>query len=187
MRKKISYEKFEPMFAQIISIPGQGSALEQMDKLIRRTQRIALYEILDQANPKELDQFPIITDNSIAQCGKKLPARLRYRLPTWRGYDDVFWQALGDYIILALHRVKDVEYDSQRAKICIQYFNKATGKIIKSAEDIRIIIRGLAYLIDTEFLPTDFTRFRRMTERKDSLGEVSKEKAALAGLILKFI
>ena len=33
------------------------------------------------------------------------------------GYDELFWQALGDYTILALHRVKDVEYNLTRAKI----------------------------------------------------------------------
>jgi hypothetical protein len=42
-------------------------------------------------------------------------------------------------------------------------------------------------LVDTEALPTDFTRFRRMTERRDSLGEMSKEQAAIIGAALKFI
>jgi hypothetical protein len=41
--------------------------------------------------------------------------------------------------------------------------------------------------VDTEALTTDFTRFRRMTERRDSLGEMSKEQAALIGAALKLV
>jgi hypothetical protein len=59
--------------------------------------------------------------------------------------------------------------------------------ILDSVSDIRVIIQKIAYLVDTEGLPTDFTRFRRMTERRDSLGEMSKEQAALIGAALKFI
>ena len=40
-------------------------------------------------------------------------------------------------------------------------------------------------MIDTEAVPTDFTRFRRMTERRGSLGEMSKEEAALIGAAIK--
>jgi hypothetical protein len=50
-----------------------------------------------------------------------------------------------------------------------------------------VIIQKIAYLVDTEGLPTDFTRFRRMTVRRDSLGEISKEQAALIGVALKLV
>jgi hypothetical protein len=50
-----------------------------------------------------------------------------------------------------------------------------------------MIIQKIAFLVDTEGLPTDFTRFRRMTERRGSLGEMSKEQAALIGAALKLI
>jgi hypothetical protein len=95
-------------------------------------------------------------------------------------------QALGDYTILALHRVKDVEYDVIRAKIKIEYFAKMEGKT-KSSERIGQIIQEISYLIDTEELPTDFTRFRRMTERRGSLSEMSKQEAALIGAAIKVV
>ena len=42
-------------------------------------------------------------------------------------------------------------------------------------------------MIETEALPTDFTRFRRMTERRGSLSEMSKEEAALIGAAIKVV
>jgi hypothetical protein len=85
-----------------------------------------------------------------------------------------------------MHRVTDVEFDSARGRMKVKYFPKIKGRI-KHPEDIRVIIQKIAYLVDTEGLPTDFTRFRRMTERRDSLGEMSKEQAALIGAALKLI
>jgi len=172
---------------KLVTSPGQGSTLEQIDKLVRRRQRQQLYQILDTMNKDEVAKLPVALDKIIPQNGKKRAALLRFYLPEWQGYDEVFWQALGDYIILALHRVKDVEYDSIRGKIKIHYFNKATAKIGKTSEDIRAIIQGLAFLVDTEVLPTDYTRFRRMTERRHMVGEMSKEQAAIVGAILKFV
>jgi hypothetical protein len=101
-------------------------------------------------------------------------------------HDEIFWQALGDYVILAVHRVKDPEFDRLRAWIKIDYFPKIKGRI-KLPQDIKEIIQKIAFLVDTEALPTDFTRFRRMTERRGSLGEMSKEQAAIIGAALKFI
>ncbi len=46
----------------------------------------------------------------------------------------------------------------QGAKIKVQYFAKLEGDA-KSPERIGEILQGIAYLIDTEALPTDFTRF----------------------------
>jgi hypothetical protein len=68
----------------------------------------------------------------------------------------------------------------------VEYFAKIKGRI-KYPEDIKEIIQRLAYLVDTEALATDFTRFRRMAERRGSLGEMSKEQAALIGAAFKFI
>jgi hypothetical protein len=89
-------------------------------------------------------------------------------------------------VILAVHRVKDLEFDRLRGRMKVEYFAKIKGRI-KYPEDVRVIIQKIAYLVDTEALPTDFTRFRRMAERRDSLGEMSKEQAALIGAALKFI
>jgi hypothetical protein len=164
--------------------PGQGSILEQVEKLLRRQQRRNLYAMLDQIDKNKTKNLVVTLDRCFPQIGRKRPALLRFSLPAWQGYDELFWQALGDYAILALHRVKDVEYDAARAKIKIQYFSKLKG-MTKSPERIGEIIQGIAHLIDIEALPTDFTRFRRMAERRGSLGEMSKEEAAAIGAAIK--
>jgi len=178
--------KLEKTVEKLVTFPGQGSVLEQIDKLVRKQQRIGLYKMLEQLDEKETEKFPVTLEKIIPQTGKKNPVLLRFSLQKWRGHDEVFWQALGDYIIVALHRVKDVDYDRARGKIKVQYFAKATGRI-RSPENIREIIQRLAYMVDTELLPTDFTRFRRMAERRDNIGELSKEQAAIIGVILKLI
>ena len=171
---------------QLGAKPGQGSVLEQIEKLLRKQQRRKLYEMLDQLDKEMFGYLVVKHEKFSPQVGRKRPAILRYSLPTWKGYDELFWQALGDYTIVALHRVKDVEFDVTRAKIKVQYFAKPVGEA-KSPERIGEIIQGIAYLIDTEALPTDFTRFRRMTERRGSLGEMSKEEAALIGAAIKLV
>ena len=165
---------------------GQGGVLDQIDKLFRKQQRINLFEKLEKIDNKDVENFPVVLYKSIMPNGKKQPALLRFYLPSWKDHDEIFWQSLGDYIILAMHRVTDVEFDSTRARIKIRYFPKIKGRI-KHPENIKVIIQRIAYLVDTEGLPTDFTRFRRMTDRRDSLGEMSKEQAALLGLALKLI
>ena len=165
---------------------GQGGVLDQLDKIFRKQQRINLFEKLEKINNREIDDHPVVLYKSVLPNGKKQPAILRFYLPTWRDHDDIFWQSLGDYVILAMHRVTDVDFDSTRGRMKVEYFPKIKGRI-KHPEDIRQIIQKIAYLVDTEGLPTDFTRFRRMTERRDSLGEMSKEQAALVGVALKLI
>lgn len=171
---------------QIHSSVGQGSVLEQIDKLYRKQQRQILFEMLEKVDDKEVENFPVVLYKNIARIGKKQPALMRFYLPLWVNHDEIFWQSLGDYVILAVHRVKDVEFDRARGRLKLEYFTKVKGRI-KYPEDIAGIIRKIAYLVDTEILPTDFTRFRRMTERRDSLGEMSKEEAALVGAALKLI
>jgi len=165
---------------------GQGSLLEQIDKVFRKQQRINLFEKLGKVDKEDLKKHPVDLYKSITQNGIKQPVLLRFSLPFWKGHDEIFWQALGDYVILALHRVKDVSFDSDRCRLKVEYFQKIKGRI-KHPEEIKEIVQKLAYLIDVEALPTDFTRFRRMTERRGSLGEMSKEQAALIGAALKLI
>jgi hypothetical protein len=162
--------------------PGQGSVLEKIDKIVRAHQRKVLWEMLKQ-QPKGKDNFPVALYRNTPQIGKKQPAMMRLSLPKWRYYDEVFWQALGDYIILALHRVKDVDYDASRGVIKIEYFDSREAH--KSPQEITEMVRGLALLIDEETLPTDFTRLRRMAESRGSLGEMKKEQALAIGAVLK--
>ncbi|HAM51885.1 MAG TPA: hypothetical protein DCP92_14805 [Nitrospiraceae bacterium] len=171
---------------QVHSGIRQGSVLDQIDKIFRKQQRINLFEKLETIDDTEIENFQVVLYKSIMPNGKKKPALLRFYLPSWKDHDEIFWHSLGDYVILAMHRVTDVEFDSARGRMKIKYFPKIKGRI-KHPEDIRVIIQKIAYLVDTEGLPTDFTRFRRMTERRGSLGEMSKEQAALIGAALKLI
>jgi hypothetical protein len=165
---------------------GQGSVLDQIDKRYRKQQRRTLFEMLETVDDRDVENFPVELYKHIPQNGKKQPALLRFFLPLWKDYDEIFWQSLGDYVILAVHRVKDLEFDRVRGRIKVEYFAKIKGRI-KYPNDIKEIIQKLAYLVDTEALPTDFTRFRRMAERRGSLGEMSKEQAALIGAAIKFL
>jgi hypothetical protein len=171
---------------KVTTFPGQGSVLEQIDKIVRRRQRIQLFEMIENLNEKDVEQCPIRLEKVVKSNGKKRPMLLRFHLKKWHGYDDVFWQALGDYSIVALHRVKDVDYNSRMGKFTVEYFPKTKGRI-RSPEDIGKIVQRLAFMVDHEILPTDFTRFRRMNERSDKLGEISKEQAAVFGALLKLI
>ena len=165
---------------------GQGSVLEQIDKRYRKMQRLNLFELLEKMDDKEVENFPVHLYKQIPQYGKKQAALLRFYLPLWINHDEMFWQALGDYVILAVHRVKDLNFDIDRGRLKLEYFPKIKGRI-KYPQDIREIIQKIAYLVDAELLPTDFTRFRRMAERRGSLGEMSKGQAAIIGAALKFI
>ncbi|MBI5440076.1 MAG: hypothetical protein HY900_02570 [Deltaproteobacteria bacterium] len=178
--------ELQRVLEQLGTRPGQGGMLEQIDKLLRRQQRIELFEMLERAEQAEVENLGVTLERATPQLVPKKPIVLRFLLPTWRGYDDVFWRALGDYTILALHRVKDVAFDVTRGKITIEYFPKTKGRI-RSPEEIRRIVAGVAYLVETEALPTDFTYFRRMAEKQATIGAMSKEQAALVAAVLKAI
>lgn len=168
------------------TIPGQGGLLEQFDKRLRKLQRKVMFDLLENISNEEVRRLPVKLYKAVMAEGNKLPALLRFHLPTWSGYDEVFWQALGDYAILALHRVKDLEYNSAKGKIKIEYFVRTSGRI-RSPEEIRGIIQKIAFLVENETLPTDFTRFRSMAERRSQIGDLSKEEAAAIGALLKFL
>jgi hypothetical protein len=170
----------------VSTIPGQGGLLEQFDKRLRKVQRRIMFEILDSIGKEEVEHLPVVLYKAVLADGNRMPALFRFHLPTWRGYDEVFWQALGDYAILTLHRLKDLEYDTTRGTIKIECFIRRCGRI-RSPEEIRGIVQKLAFLVDNETLPTDFTRFRSMAERRGHVGDMSKEQAAAIGALLKFL
>ena len=168
------------------TIPGQGGLLEQFDKRLRKLQRRVMFQLFESISKEEVEHLPVVIYKTVLADGKLRPALLRFYLPTWRGYDEVFWQALGDYAVLALHRVKDLEYNATKGKIKIEYFVKTSGRV-RSPEEIRGIIQKIAFLVDSETLPTDFTRFRSMAERRGQIGDLSKEEAAAIGAVLKLL
>jgi hypothetical protein len=168
------------------NVPGQGGLLEQFDKRLRKLQRRVMFELLESISNDEVENLPVVLYKTVLTNGKQRPALFRFYLPTWRGYDEVFWQALGDYAILALHRVKDLEYNTVKGKIKIEYFVKTSGRV-RSPEEIRVILQKIAFLVSNETLPTDFTRFRRVAERRSQIGDLSKEEAAVVGALLKLL
>jgi hypothetical protein len=164
-----------------LGFPSQGSVLEKIDKLVRVEERKELSEMLKMVRGRE--NFPVTLYRHIRQAGYMQPALLRFSLPKWRGYDEVFWLALCGYLILALHSVTDIDYDRQRAVIKIKYIARNNPK---TPEEIAEIIAGIVCLINNEELPTDFTLYREISERRGSLGEMSKRQAAFIGALIKF-
>jgi len=163
--------------------PGQGNAAEQIDKLLRELQRMELQKMLKEVDEKESERFTVDIYRFLPQVKMKEPALVRFRLPDWKGFNDVFWLALGDYLILALHSITDVGFDRARGTLKVRYFYTEESR--KSPEDIRKIIKGLVSLIGTRALPVDFTHFRRMFDRQQSIGEISKKEALAIGGILQ--
>jgi len=162
--------------------PGQGSLAEQIDKLLRELQRTELEKMLREIDQEEGEKFAVDIYQFLPQVKMQEPALVRFRLPKWKGFNNVFWLALGDYLILALHSITDVAFDRARGTLKVRYFYAEESR--KSPEDIREIIRGLAALIDKRLLPVDFTHFRRMYDRQKSIGEISKKEAiAIGGLM----
>jgi hypothetical protein len=176
----------QKIFGAVGTIPGQGGLLEQFDKRLRKLQRGVMFELLESISQEDVKHLPVVLYKTVLINGKSKPTLLRFYLPTWRGYDELFWQALGDYAILALHRVKDLEFNPGKGKLKIEYFVRTSGRI-RSPEEIRGIVQKIAFLVDNETLPTDFTRFRSMAERRGQIGDMSKEQAAAIGALIKLL
>ncbi|MDR3566846.1 MAG: hypothetical protein P4L43_02345 [Syntrophobacteraceae bacterium] len=179
----------EKMLEDLSTVPGQGGIFEQFEKRLRKMQRRVLFEMLEGVSEGQAKRLPVVLYKSVLTSGNKMPSLLRFYLPTWRGHDEVFWQALGDYAILMLHRVKDLEYMAESGKMKIEYFVRASGigGRVRSPEQIREILQKIACLVDNEMLPTDFTHFRRMAERRGQIGELSQEKAVAFGALIKLL
>ncbi len=179
----------EKILENLSNIPGQGGLIEQFEKRLRKMQRRVLFGIFETIGGEEVERTPVHLYKAVLTEGNKAPALLRFYLPAWRGYDEVFWQALGDYAILTLHRVKDLEYNAAGGRMKIEYFVRTSGDAgrIRNPEQIRKIIQKIAFLVEREILPTDFTHFRRMTERRGQIGELSQEKAVALGALLKLM
>jgi len=179
--------RIQAALEKLATRPGQGSLVEQIDKLLRELQRTELEKMLKKVDEKEAGQVAVDIYHFLPQVKMKEPALARFHLPEWEGYNEVFWLALGDYLILALHSITDVAFDRVRGTLKVRYFY--TEESHKSPEDIKRVIKRVVALIGQRVLPTDFTHFRRMDDRQKSIGELSKREAlAIGGAIelLKF-
>jgi len=176
--------EFKDILEELRTKPGQGGALEQIEKKIRERQRSRLYEMILGMEQGDVKIIPVEVIKHVPQVGKKSPSLMRFSIPSWKGHNEVFWKALGDYIILALWSVTDVEYRAPGGKISIRYFNTLTRRE-KPPAFIAEVISKIALLIEREELPTDFTRFRRMEERRGTIAGMSVEEAALFATLIK--
>ena len=61
--------------------PGQGSLLEQMDKLLREVQRSELDNLLKGMDPEETGQFTVDIYHFLPQIKMKEPTLVRFYLP----------------------------------------------------------------------------------------------------------
>lgn len=168
---------------QLGNRPGQGSFIEQIDKLLRELQRTELEKMLQEVDKEEAESFIVDAYRFVPQVKMKEPALARFYLPQWKGFNDVFWLSLGDYLIVALHSITDVGFDRARGTLKVRYFYTDDSR--KSPEDISGIIKGIATLISRRVLPTDFTHFRRMYDRQKNIGELSKKEAIVIGALLE--
>jgi len=124
---------------------GQGGVLDQIDKLYRKQQRHQfVWKSSKRSIRQEVDDVPVVLYKSLMPNGKKtaLPYCV-FTFPSWKDHDESVWQSLGDYVILAMHRVTDIEFDSSRGRMKMKYFPKIKGRI-KHPEDIRLIIQKIA-------------------------------------------
>ena len=177
----MNYEQYA--LERLLARPGQGSLIEQTDKILREGQRIKLFEMMREVDSDEADSSAVEIYKVIPQIPMKVPALVRFYLPKWKGFNDVFWRALGDYLILALHSVTDVDFDKGRGALKIRYFYAEDSR--KTPEDVKRVIQKIVSLIENRKLPTDFTLFRRMDERSSTVGELSKKEAAVIGGIIE--
>jgi hypothetical protein len=177
--------KFKDIMQKLRSDPGQGGALEQIEKMIRESQRKHLHEMFDAVSDADTKGL-VSVYKYIPQNGKALPAIIRFLIPSWKGHDKVFWLALGDYIRVSLWSVIDVDYSARGGKIVIKYYDTHATKE-KTPEAIALEIAKIVFLIEHEKLSVDFTRFRRMAERRGTIGELPTEVVAILAGLLKVV
>jgi len=171
--------RIEAALEKLATRPGQGSLVEQIDKILRELQRTELERMLEEVDEKEAYKVTVDIYHFLPQVKMKEPALVRLHLPEWEGYNEVFWLALGDYLILALHSITDVGFDRMRGTLKVRYFYAEESH--KSPEDVKRTIKRVVALIGKRVLPTDFTHFRRMDDRQKSIGELSKREALAIG------
>ena len=104
--------------------------------------------MFESISDEAVERLPVVLYKTVLVNGNKMPALLRFYLPTWRGYDEVFWQALCDYAILTLHRVKDLEYNAESGKMKIEYFVRASelvGRIRRPSKSGKLYKSSLSW------------------------------------------
>ena len=140
-----SYLTFQDILETVSHEPGQGRLLDQIEKIVRVQQRERLDVILSQVAEDQLLPVQVLLERDLPQRGKSNPAYNRFVIPSWKKYDDIYWQSLIDYTILALRTFKEIHFCAMRGKLVLHYFDIPGG-----TPRVQDVIRRLVWLIDNE-------------------------------------
>lgn len=175
-----SYLTFQDILETVSHEPGQGHLLEQIEKIVRAQQRERLYSVLSQIPEDKLLPVQVLLERDFPQRGKRKSAYNRFRIPSWQRYDDIYWQSLIDYTILALRTFKEIDFCAIRGKLVLQYFD-IPGETFR----VQDVIRRLVWLIDNDHLSVDFTRSRWMESWRQTVASMSREEIFTAASIVE--
>ena len=176
------YLTFQDILEMVSHEPGQGHLLEQIEKIVRIQQRERLYAILSQVAEDQLLHVQVLLERDLPQRGKGYSAYNRFLIPSWKKYDDIYWQSLIDYTILALRTFKEIHFCSNRGKLVLHYFDIPGG-----TARVQDVIRRLVWLIDNGHLSVDFTRSRWMESWRHTVASMSREEVFTAAGILEVV
>ena len=173
---------FQDILETVSHEPGQGRLLDQIEKIVRVQQRERLYVILSQVAEDQLRPVRVLLERDVPQRGKSNPAYNRFMIPSWKKYDDIYWQSLIDYTILALRTFKEIDFCAMRGKLVLRYFDIPGG-----TPRIQDVIRRLVWLIDNEHLSVDFTRSRWMESWRHTVASMSREEVLTVAGVLEIL
>jgi hypothetical protein len=177
-----SYLSFQDILETVSHEPGQGRLLDQIEKIVRVQQRERLYVILSQIAEDQLLPVQVLLERDLPQKGKCNSAYNRFAIPSWKKYDDIYWQSLIDYTILALRTFKEIDFCAKRGKLVLHYFDIPGG-----TARVQDVVRRLVWLIDNENLSVDFTRSRWMESWRHTVASMSREEVLTAAGILEVV
>jgi len=177
-----SHLTFQDILETVRHEPGQGRLLDQIEKIVRVQQRDRLDVILSQVGEDQLLPVQVLLERELPQRGKSNPAYNRFMIPSWKKYDDIYWQSLVDYIVLALRTFKEIDFCAKRGKLVLHYFDIPGG-----TARVQDVVRRLVWLIDNEHLSVDFTRSRWMENWRHTVASMSREEVLTAAGILEIV
>ena len=173
---------FQDILETVSHEPGQGRLLDQIEKIVRVQQRERLDIILSQVTEDQLLPVQVLLERDLPQRGKSNSAYNRFLIPSWKKYDDIYWQSLVDYTVLALRTFKEIDFSAIRGKLVLHYFDIPGG-----TPRVQDVIRRLVWLIDNERLSVDFTRSRWMENWRHTVASMSREEVLTAAGILEIV
>jgi hypothetical protein len=177
-----SYLTFQDILETVSHEPGQGRLVEQIEKIVRVQQRERLNVMLSQVAEDQLQRVEVLLERDLPQRGKCNSAYNRLLIPSWKKYDDIYWQSLVDYAILALRTFKEIHFCAIRGTLVLHYFDIPGG-----TPRVQDVIRRLVWLIENNHLSVDFTRSRWMESWRHTVASMSREEVLTVAGILEIV